>query len=241
MLVLPSSSVSASSRAVVAGGAGLPCRARRGEVVCPARRFPTARRAVCGQPGCGRAEVRAWHARPRRRRALGAQHRDLGLEVLGALEGAGTRWRTGGRPPRRARAAGSGWPSRPRGPGTSAQPSPRRVSSTCWPRQARSSSETGRPLQALRTPAIALSRVNGSVAPDRFTTTSCICSTVLNRLPHSGQERRRRIAPPSSATRLSRTRVSVLRQYGQCMSPLPSPVAHVSTGTPSTPRFCPCR
>jgi len=67
-------------------------------------------------------------------------------------------------------------------------------------------------LHAFRTPATALSRVNGSVAPERFTTTSCICSTVLNRFSQDGQVRRLRIAPPSSATRLSRTRVSVCRQ-----------------------------
>ena len=59
---------------------------------------------------------------------------------------------------------------------------PRSASSTSWPRQARSSSVTGRPLQALRTPAIALSRVNGSVAPERLSTVSCISSTVVNRL-----------------------------------------------------------
>ena len=95
-------------------------------------------------------------------------------------------------------------------------PEPRSASSTCWPRQARSSSVTGRPLQALRTPAIALSRLNASVAPDRFTTVSCISSTVVNRFSHAEQERRRRIELPSSATRESRTRVSVWRQYGQC-------------------------
>jgi hypothetical protein len=76
-------------------------------------------------------------------------------------------------------------------------------------------------LQALRTPEIAFSRVNGSVAPERFSTVSCICSIVVKRLPQpllsSGQVRRRRIDVPSSATRESRTRVSVLRQYGQCI------------------------
>jgi hypothetical protein len=40
---------------------------------------------------------------------------------------------------------------------------------------------------------------------------------VLNRFSHAGQLRLRRIAPPSSVTRLSSTRVSVLRQYGQCI------------------------
>ena len=71
---------------------------------------------------------------------------------------------------------------------------------------------TGRPLQALRTPETALSRVNGSVAPERLSTVSCICSTVVNRFAQAEQVRRRRIEAPSSATRESRTRVSVLRQ-----------------------------
>jgi hypothetical protein len=39
-------------------------------------------------------------------------------------------------------------------------------------------------------------------------------------LVQAEQVRRRRIEPPSSATRESRTRVSVLRQYGQCISGL---------------------
>ena len=102
--------------------------------------------------------------------------------------------------------------------GTSAKPTLRRLSSTLCPRRARSSSVTGRPLQALRTPAIAFSRVNGSEVPLRLITLSCICSTVVNRFSHDGQCRRRRIAEPSSATRESRTRVSVLRQNGQCIA-----------------------
>ena len=61
----------------------------------------------------------------------------------------------------------------------------------------------------------------------RFSTVEQMQLVVVNRLPHSLQERRRRIAPPSSATRLSRTRVSVLRQYGQCMSAAPFPVSIV--------------
>ncbi len=63
---------------------------------------------------------------------------------------------------------------------------------------------------------MAFSRLNGSVAPERFTTVSCICSTVVNRFSQTGHWRRRRIAPPSSATRLSTTRESACRQYGQC-------------------------
>jgi hypothetical protein len=72
----------------------------------------------------------------------------------------------------------------------------------------------------LATPAIALSRTNGSVAPDRLTTMSCICSIVVNRFSQAEQVRRRRIAPPSSATRLSSTLVSVCLQNGQCIEAL---------------------
>jgi hypothetical protein len=72
-------------------------------------------------------------------------------------------------------------------------------------------------LSALRTPAIAFSRWNGSLVPLRLSTVSCICSTVVKRFSQSGQVRRRRIDVPSSATRESRTRVSVLRQNGQCI------------------------
>ncbi len=64
---------------------------------------------------------------------------------------------------------------------------------------------------------MAFSRLNASVAPDRFTTVSCMASTVVNRFSHSEHERRRRIEVPSSDTRLSSTRVSVWRQYGQCI------------------------
>jgi hypothetical protein len=71
-------------------------------------------------------------------------------------------------------------------------------------------------LARLRTPCTALSRLNGSAAPERLATISCICSTVVNRFPHSWQTRRRRIWPPSSATRESSTLVSLCRQNGQC-------------------------
>ena len=73
---------------------------------------------------------------------------------------------------------------------------------------------TGRPLHALRTPAIAFSRLNASVAPERLTTVSCIASTVVKRFSHSLHERRRRMDAPSSATRESSTRVSVCAAIG---------------------------
>jgi hypothetical protein len=41
-------------------------------------------------------------------------------------------------------------------------------------------------------------------------------STVVNRRPHSGHWRRRRIETPSSLARLSTTLLSVYRQNGQC-------------------------
>jgi hypothetical protein len=39
---------------------------------------------------------------------------------------------------------------------------------------------------------------------------------VVNRRPHAGHDLRRRIAVPSSAVRLSMTRLSECRQNGQC-------------------------
>jgi len=60
-----------------------------------------------------------------------------------------------------------------------------------------------------------LSLVNGSVTPLRLATIKMTDSCVVNRRPHSGQDLRRRIAVPSSATRLSMTRLSGWRQNGQ--------------------------
>jgi hypothetical protein len=67
------------------------------------------------------------------------------------------------------------------------------------------------------------SRENGSVTPLRLDTISRTVSCVVNRRPHSGHARRRRIAAPSSVERLSITRLSGLRQKGQCKTPTPSP------------------
>jgi hypothetical protein len=50
--------------------------------------------------------------------------------------------------------------------------------------------------------------VNGSVTPLRFATIKMTDSCVVNLRPHSGHDRLRRIAVPSSATRLSMTRLS---------------------------------
>jgi hypothetical protein len=47
-------------------------------------------------------------------------------------------------------------------------------------------------------------------------------SWVVNLRPHSEQDRRRRIAAPSSAVRLSITRLSGWRQYGQYMRSPPA-------------------
>jgi hypothetical protein len=60
-----------------------------------------------------------------------------------------------------------------------------------------------------------LSLVKGSVAPLRLPTIKITDSCVVNLRPHSGQERRRRIAAPSSAVRLSMTRLSGCLQNGQ--------------------------
>ena len=59
-----------------------------------------------------------------------------------------------------------------------------------------------------------LVRLNGSVTPLRLTTASTASSTVVNRRPHAGQDRRRRIVAPSSASRESTTRLSALWQNG---------------------------
>ena len=145
------------------------------ELVCPARRFPTTRRAVWVSPWNRlRVGTDRFVLEPRARR-------DLRLEVVGGLERA-----VDAREPevghlvelaQRLEDGHADLVGGHLGPALAAQ----RVLDLLA-EQARSSSETGRPLQALRTPAIAFSRVNGSVAPDRFTTMSCICSTVLNRL-----------------------------------------------------------
>jgi hypothetical protein len=67
----------------------------------------------------------------------------------------------------------------------------------------------------LRTPLTTLARLNGSVTPQRLTTDRLISSTVVNRRPHSEQDRRRRMASPSAVSRLSTTRLSECRQNGQ--------------------------
>src|SRR5687768_17912385 len=89
------------------------------------------------------------------------------------------------------------------------------TSSTRAASRASASSSTGRPWHALRTPLTTLARLNGSVTPQRFTTDKDISSTVVKRRPHSGHERRRRMASPSLVSRLSTTRLSGWRQNGQ--------------------------
>ncbi len=100
------------------------------------------------------------------------------------------------------------------GAGTSAEPVARMVSSTVWASWASASSSTGRPWQARRTPLMTFCRLNGSVTPLRLMTARVASSTVVNRLPHSGQLRRRRMTWPSSCSRESTTRESGCRQYG---------------------------
>ena len=193
----------------------------RPEVWRPVRRFPTTYRAVCGQP--------AWRAEVRSSRLDSSMSGELLGAVLAQARRSRSRSprrtrtacrprRSGGRPPRRARAAARGWPCRSRGRGTRPGPEPRSVSSTSWPRRARSSSVSGRPLQALRTPAIALSRSNASLAPERFTTVSCISSRVVNRCSHSPAARAgggssRRPRRPGSRGPWCRC----VRQNGQCI------------------------
>ena len=68
---------------------------------------------------------------------------------------------------------------------------------------------------------------NGSVTPLRLATITSTFSWVVNRLPHSEHDRRRLMAAPSSAERLSITLVSGLRQNGQCTFD-PSPEQNTS-------------
>ena len=76
---------------------------------------------------------------------------------------------------------------------------------------------TGLPWQALRTPVTIFSRLNGCTTPLRLTTLRVAVSVVLNRRPHSGHCRRRRIESPSSLVRESTTRESGYLQNGQNM------------------------
>ena len=108
--------------------------------------------------------------------------------------------------------------------GTSPSPRALIVSSTCWARIASLSSLTGRPWHARCTPRMILSRANGSVTPLRLATIRMTVSWVVNRRPHSGHARRRRIAVPSSAVRLSMTLLSGFRQNGQCTRSPPWPL-----------------
>jgi hypothetical protein len=55
---------------------------------------------------------------------------------------------------------------------------------------------------------------------------------VVNRLPHSGQERRRRMSWPSSASRESTTRESACRQYGHRIAHLLKMINCEHTGHP---------
>ena len=59
-------------------------------------------------------------------------------------------------------------------------------SSTFCASTARSPSVTGRPWQALRTPDMTFSRLNGSMTPERLMTFRLAVSIVENRPPHSG-------------------------------------------------------
>src|SRR5699024_440601 len=102
--------------------------------------------------------------------------------------------------------------------GISASPLERMDSSTRCASSCSASSSTGLPWHARRTPPTTLSRLNSSVTPERLTTANTIDSEVVNLLPHSEHDRRRRIACPSSTSRESTTLESVCRQNGHHMT-----------------------
>ena len=136
------------------------------------------------------------------------QQRDLGLEVVQGLEGPVD----AGEPQvghlvQLAQRPEDGQADLVRGD-LGAAGGPDRLLDRWCASSASSSSVTGRPWQALRTPATTLSRLNGSAAPERLTTVRLAVSTVVNRRPHSGHWRRRRMAVPSSVARESTTRES---------------------------------
>ena len=183
-------------------------------------------RRTCGGGSCGGISASGW---PRRRRSAttagAAEVGDLLLEVFYRGERAIdareaqvchlvqlAQWTENGQPDLVAGDLG-GAPART-------------DSSTRCASCASASSSTGRPWQARRTPRTTFSRLNGSVTPLRLTTASTASSTVVNRRPQSTQERRRRVACPSSTSRESITRQSECRQNGH----------RITTSRPDTSR-----
>ena len=82
------------------------------------------------------------------------------------------------------------------------------------------------------------SRLNGSVAPERFTTERLAVSTVVNRRLHCGHCRRRRIDAPSSEVRESTTRESEWWQKGQCTPTLRSSCGRLRENLEVSPPGC---
>ena len=80
------------------------------------------------------------------------------------------------------------------------------------------SGSSGRLRKAMPMERASLSRSNGARRPDRFmmiSSRSCTRSKVVNRPPHCGHSRLRRIAAPSSDGRESFTWLSACPQKGQ--------------------------
>ena len=77
-------------------------------------------------------------------------------------------------------------------------------------KKSNSSSLTGRPWHAFRTPATTLLREKGSITPERLTTWKDEVSSVVNRFLQDVHSLRLRIEAPSSAIRVSTTRESGL-------------------------------
>ena len=112
--------------------------------------------------------------------------------------------------------------------GTSAAPVARTASSTRLGQLGQRVLVDRPALAGRRTPLTTFARLNGSVTPLRLTTASVASSTVVNRRPHSGQERRRRMTWPSSClARVDDPRVGVpaVRTPHLRTPPVPGPYA----------------
>jgi hypothetical protein len=142
---------------------------------------------------------------PRVRVSPVAQGGDLGLEVSASDSKCGRRWRSAGRPRRRAPWAARGSPGSPRR--RARQGLPTRAGVLDALRGSRRFLVHRPALAGLAMPLTTLTRLKGSVTRQRFRgqgTSPRPCG----RRPYSGTKRRRLMAAPSPVSRLSTTRLS---------------------------------